>query len=217
MSIEITIDNGLEEKIVQLDENMSVKEAKEKTGEVNSSRWFLKKPHRRTQMVMSDDQTLSYYKIKDGDVIFTTRLNNKGGGGFGLNTIDVSKNNTKIIGFDHNAPFYRIVGYGLSIQAKCGNDCEAKDKIVYCPIGFVQDYDILQNLEEIRCPACKNEVYPKNFGFLKCKYKIDYTKWENNKKETGTVEGQAGEEFKLFSEYSGNANFSKLVFNVTHK
>ncbi len=46
-------------------------------------------------MVMSDDQTLSYYKIKDGDVIFTTRLRNEGGGGFGLNTIDVSKNNTK--------------------------------------------------------------------------------------------------------------------------
>ena len=52
MSIKITIDNGLEEKIVQLDENMSVKEAKEKTGEVN--RWFLKKPHRRYKMVMSD-------------------------------------------------------------------------------------------------------------------------------------------------------------------
>ena len=74
MSIEITIDNGLEEKIVQLDGNMSVKEAKEKTGEVNS-RWYLKKP--RYKMIMSDDQTLSYYKIKDGDVIFTTRLHNE--------------------------------------------------------------------------------------------------------------------------------------------
>ena len=78
MSIKITIDNGLEEKIVQLDENMSVKEAKEKIGEVNRCRWYLKKPHRRTKMVMSDDQTLSYYKIKDGDVIFTTRLHNVG-------------------------------------------------------------------------------------------------------------------------------------------
>ena len=218
MSIEITIINyDGEEKNVKLEENLTVKEAKEKTDEIAST-WYLKKYYRRSLIPMSNDKSLSYYKIKDGDIIKSFKgEKNAGGGGFGLNTIDVSKNNTRIISFDHNAPFYRTVGYGLSIKAICGNDCEAKDKIVYCPVGFVQDYDILQNLQNIRCPACENEVYPKNFGFLECKYKIDYTKWENNKKETDSVEGQAGEEFKLFSEYSGNANFSKLVFNVTHK
>ena len=114
--------------------------------------------------------------------------------------------------------YYRYVCNGLNIQAICGfNDCEAKDKIVYCKIGFVRDYNIFNNLENIKCPACGNEIYPKNFGFLSCKYKIDYTKWENNKKQSGTVEGEAEGEFKIFSEYSGNANFSKLVFNVTQQ
>ena len=162
-----------------------------------------------------EKKTLEYYDITRSVSIFQT-CSESGGGGFGLNTVDVSKNNTRIIEFDNNAPFYRIVGKGLSIQAICGNDCEAKDHIVYCQIGFVRDYDILQHLSEIKCPACKKEVYPKNFGFLRCNYEIYYEKWENNKKETGKVSGYAEDEFKVFDEYSsGNANFSKLVFNVS--
>ena len=163
----------------------------------------------------NEEKTLEYYDITRSVSILQT-CSESGGGGFGLNTVDVSKNNTRIIEFDKNAPFYRVVGEGLSIQAICGNDCEAKDHIVYCQIGFVRDYDILQHLSEIKCPACKKEVYPKNFGFLRCNYEIYYEKWENNKKETGKVSGYAEDEFKVFDEYSsGNANFSKLVFNVS--
>lgn len=162
-----------------------------------------------------EKKTLEYYGITRSVSILQTAYES-GGGGFGLNTVDVSKNNTRIIEFDNNAPFYRIVGKGLSIQAICGNDCEAKDQIVYCLLGCVRDYDILQHLSEIKCPACKKEVYPKNFGFLRCNYEIYYEKWENNKKETGKVSGYAKDEFKVFDEYSsGNANFSKLVFNVS--
>ena len=165
---------------------------------------------------LSDEKkTLEDYGITRSVSILQT-CSESGGGGFGLNTVDVSKNNTRIIEFDNNAPFYRIVGEGLSIQAICGNDCEAKDQIVYCLLGCVRDYDILQHLSEIKCPACKKEVYPKNFGFLRCNYEIYYEKWENNKKETGKVSGYAEDEFKVFDEYSsGNANFSKLVFNVS--
>ena len=90
-----------------------------------------------------------------------------------------------------------------------------KNKIVYCLIGYVRDYDLLTNMRNIICPACGNEVYPKNFGFLKCKYKIDYIKWENNKKVVNFVEGEADDKFKIFDEYSGNATFLKLIFNVT--
>ena len=165
---------------------------------------------------LSDEKkTLEDYGITRSVSILQT-CSESGGGGFGLNTVDVSKNNTRIIEFDNNAPFYRKVGKGLSIQAICGNDCEAKDQIVYCLLGCVRDYDILQHLSEIKCPACKKEVYPKNFGFLRCNYEIYYEKWENNKKETGKVSGYAEDEFKVFDEYSsGNANFSKLVFNVS--
>ena len=132
--------------------------------------------------VLKDDKTFSDYDIEEDDVIISS-ANNIGGGGFGLNTIDVSKNNTEIVEFDYNAPDYRTVGNGLNVQAICGSDCEAKDKIVYCRIGFVRNYDVIQNVGNgnIKCPACNNLIYPKNFGFLRCKYRIDFTKWENNK------------------------------------
>ena len=130
MSLNIKITDGENIKKVQLNENMTVREAKEKTDEVGK-RWIYRGE------ILLDNNTLSYYNIKDGRKIQSSERYN-GGGGFGLNTIDVSKNNTKIIGFDENAPFYRIVGYGFSIQAECGNDCKAKDEIVYCYKGFFQ-------------------------------------------------------------------------------
>lgn len=198
-------------KIFEVNENMTIEEAKVLMGEINNV-WKL------GGIILKGYKTFSDYDIEEEDVIISS-ANNIGGGGFGLNTIDVSKNNTKIVEFDYNAPYYRTVGNGLSIQAICGSDCEAKDKIVYCPIGFVRNYDVLQNIGNgnIKCPACKNLIYPKNFGFLRCKYKIDFTKWEGNKPISNSVEGEADEKFKLFSEYSGNANFTKLIFTVTEK
>ena len=88
-------------------------------------------------------------------------MDNLKGGGFGLNTVDVSKNNTRIVEFDENAPSYRIVGTGLSVKAKCGNEnCKAYNDIVYCYLGCVRDFDMLNKLSEIKCPSCSNEVYP---------------------------------------------------------
>ena len=198
-------------KIFEVNENMTIEEAKVLMGEINNV-WKL------GGIILKGYKTFSDYDIEEEDVIISS-ANNIGGGGFGLNTIDVSKNNTKIVEFDYNAPYYRTVGNGLSIQAICGSDCEAKDKIVYCPIGFVRNYDVLQNIGNgnIKCPACKNLIYPKNFGFLRCKYKIDFTKWEGNKPISNSVEGEADEKFKLFSECSGTANFTKLIFTVTEK
>ena len=210
MRIKLSNSKG-REKIFEVNENMTIEEAKKMTGQANKQ-WIYE------AQVLEDDKTFSDYDIEEDDVIISS-ANNVGGGGFGLNTIDVSKNNTRIVEFDNNAPYYRRVGNGLSIQAICGSDCEAKDKIVYCPIGFVRNYDVLQSVGNgnIKCPACKNLIYPKNFGFLRCKYKIDFTKWEGNKPISNSVEGEADEKFKLFSEYSGNANFTKLIFTVTEK
>ena len=195
----------------EVDKNMTIEEAKKMIGQADND-WIYDGD------ILEDDKTFSDYYIKEGCQIMTVGRF-KAGGGFGLNTIDVSKNNTRIVEFDDNAPYYRMVGNGLSIQAICGSDCEAKDKIVYWHIGFVRNYDVLQNVGNgnIKCPACRNPIYPKNFGFLRCKYKIDFTKWEGNKPISNSVEGEADGEFKLFSEYSGNANFTKLIFTVTYK
>ena len=166
------------------------------------------------KILEDEKKTLEYYGITRSVSILQIS-EPVGGGGFGLNTVDVSKNNTRIIELDKNAPFHRIVGEGLSIQAICKNECKVKDHIVYCHIGLVRDYDILQHLSEIKCPSCKKMVYPKNFGFIHCKYAVYYEKWENGKKYAGDVLGKAENEFILFDEYSsGNDNFIRIVFDV---
>ena len=194
-------------KTFEVDKNMTIKKAKEMIDQVD-------KVWRYDGEILKDGKTFSDYDIEEGCEI-TTSDRARGGGGPGINTIDVSKNNAR----DCDFRYYRRVLNGLNIEAICGSDCEAKDKIVYCPIGFVRNYDVLQNVGNgnITCPACKNLIYPKNFGFLRCKYKIDFTKWEGNKPISNSVEGEADEKFKLFSEYSGNANFTKLIFTVTEK
>ena len=166
MRIKLKDSRGLTETF-EVDKNMTIEEAKKMTGQADNE-WMY------CGDFLEDDKTFSDYDIEEGcEIIFIARFE---AGGF--DTIDVSKNNTEIVEFDYNAPDYRTVGNGLSIQAICGSDCEAKDKIVYCRIGFVRNYDVIQNCGNgnIKCPACKNLIYPKNFGFLRCKYKIDFTK-----------------------------------------
>ena len=102
----------------------------------------------------------------------------------------------------------------MSVQAIYENDCVLKNQIIYTTLGFVTNYNILSHLNDIKCPKCQKTVYPKNFGFLQCKYEIEYDKWENNKKISGSIEGKTEKEFILFSEYSGIATFSKLIFDV---
>ena len=138
----------------------------------------------------------------------------RGDAGFGLCTIDVEKNDARIIEQDIDAPPYRRICNGLSVQAICENDCVLKNQIIYTTLGFVTNYNILSHLNDIKCPKCQKTVYPKNFGFFQCKYEIEYDKWENNKKISGSIEGKTEKEFILFSEYSGIATFSKLIFDV---
>ena len=60
---------------------------------------------------------------------FSIKAHSGAGEGFGLCTIDIEKNNTRIIEFDYKAPPYRSIGYGLSVQAICENDCVLKNQI----------------------------------------------------------------------------------------
>ena len=76
---------------------------------------------------LRDNKTFSDYGIKDGDTIYSCQEIWGGGAGFGLCTIDVEKNNTRIIELDYKAHPYRSIGYGLSVQAICENDCVLKN------------------------------------------------------------------------------------------
>ena len=79
---------------------------------------------------------------------------------------------------------------------------------------FVKNYELLHNLNDIKCPACHKMVVPRNFGFYQCKYKIKYMKCENNSYSSGEVKGEAGNEFRTFDSSSGNASFVSLIFDI---
>ena len=79
--------------------------------------------------LLYNDKTFSDNGIKDG-YILVLLPEFRGGAGFGLCTIEVEKNNTRIIELDDNAPPYRRIVYGLSVQAICENDYVLKLKYI---------------------------------------------------------------------------------------
>ena len=144
------------------------------------------------------------------------------GGGGGITTVDISKNNTLTLSFSSTAPNYREVCDGLNIKSICknkNNSCDALNDVIYIKIGFVKNWNLCENLEKkVKCPVCGGRVKPLNYGFTNCNYEIEYEKEVDDGYEDGKVNGKAEEnEFKLFNESeSGTAVFPKLIFNITH-
>ena len=199
---------------IKVNPKMTIREAKQLFykiyGNENNNQWKFMAD------VLKDEKTLEFYEIEDNDEIEANKIS-RGGGlpFFGIETIDVSKNISKVLKFDKNAPYYRCIINGLNIQSICSNnDCEAYNKVVWVQIGYVNNYDLFQNIEKIKCPACDKIVVPQNFGFYKCKYKIKYMKSEKMSYSSGEVNGEAGNEFTTFDSSSGTAIFVKLIFDV---
>ena len=159
MSLKIKIKNSGKETIISVYPNMTIEDAKKLFfGGIRTRLLY-------DGEILHNDKTFSDYGIEDGDTISNCGVP-RGGAGFGLCTIDVEKNNTKIIEHDRKAPPYRSIGDGLSVQAICENDCVLKNQIIYITLGFVTNYNILSHLNDIKCSKCQKIVYPKNFGFF---------------------------------------------------
>ena len=137
----------------------------------------------------------------------------------GIETVDISKNKTKEVSPAKNVPSYRYASKGLNIRATCkNNNCIAYNDVVYIQIGYVQNWNLFEHLEDkVVCPSCKEMVNPENYYFKKCCYKIDYIKNCDGKMKRGSISGSASSDnYKTFDEEeSGKAIFAKLVFNVT--
>lgn len=169
---------------------------------------------------LNNEKTFEDYGIENDDVITSNERSRGGGGYFGISTIDVSKNKTKNLGFDKEAPDYRLVSYGLNIQSKCKNkNCKAYEDIIYIQFNYVTKWNLLENIDKVRCPVCNSRVKPINFGFFNCKYEIEYEKDEDDEIKSGTISGESGEkDFIVFDDYSsGKAIFIKLIFNISLK
>ena len=162
------------------------------------------------------NKTVKEINLSNNDevVVFCRKLL----GGFGgLKIVDISKNKVKYLGFSESAPKYRYVINGLNIKSICKNpSCEANNKVIFIQKGFVDKWDLIQNLNDIKCPICGKRVVPKNFGFTRCKYIINFTKVENDEYIDDKVENEVtGDKFQLFDENeSGKAEFISLTFTV---
>ena len=168
-----------------------------------------------------DKQINQIRAFKPEAIIQVRDIDNVQGSG-GITTVDISKNNTRIISFSSTAPYYREVCGGLNIMSICknkNNSCDALNDVIYIKIGFVKNWNLYENLEKkVKCPVCEGRVKPLNYGFINCNYEIEYEKEVDDGYEDGKVNGKAEEnEFKLFNESeSGTAVFPKLIFNITH-
>ena len=169
------------------------------------------------------DKQINQIRAFKPEAIIRVRNNfNVKGGGNGITTVDISKNNTRTISFSSTAPYYREVCDGLNIMSICknkNNSCDALNDVIYIKIGFVKNWNLCENLEKkVKCPVCDGRVKPLNYGFTNCNYEIEYEKEVDDGYEDGKVNGKAeGNEFKLFNESeSGTAVFPKLIFNITH-
>ena len=206
--IYINLPNG-KELPLNVNENDTIENAKIKYNKENTIWTF-------NAEVLKNEKTFKDYEIEDDDVIICSY---EVKGGCGIKTIDVSKNQMIVMGFNPSAPDYRYAIDGLNIISKCkkNKSCIANQQTIIVQIGFVTNWNLLDNLKKIKCPKCNERVFPSNFGFTGCKYKIDYEKVENDDEFINAfVEGEAGkEEFKKFDEYSGTANFTKLIFNIS--
>ena len=156
--------------------------------------------------------------IKNNSVVHFRRQQPLVGCGGGIITVDVSKNITKEVEGAKTGPSYRTGCDGLCIRATCKNEnCIAYNDTVYAKIGYVQNWNLFEHLEDsVLCPSCKELVNPDNYYFKNCYYRIDFIKNEAGKMIRGSVNGDASpDKYKYFFEKeSGQALFSKLVFSV---
>ncbi len=158
--------------------------------------------------------------IKNNSVVYFTRKKWMLYSG-GIITVDVSKNITKEVEGGKTGLSYRKGCDGLCIQATCKNEnCIAYNDTVYAKIGYVQNWNLFEHLEDsVLCPSCKELVNPENYYFRNCYYRIDFIKNEAGKMIRGSVNGDASpDKYKYFFEKeSGQALFSKLVFSVRRR
>ena len=175
--------------------------------------------HTRGKLIKKEDlnKTVKEMHLRNNDKIEINYTGHTIGGFGGFQIVDISQNKVKYIPFSKSAPKYRIVDNGLNIKSICKNpSCEANGQVIFIIIGFVEEWDLFQNMKNIKCPICTKKVVPKNFGFSRCKYIIKYTKVENDEPIDDEVKNETtGDKFQLFDEdESGKVEFMSLIFTV---
>jgi len=108
----------------------------------------------------------------------------------GLMFIDPSNSNIKQLSLSKEAPKWRVISEGLNIFGICENPkCKAnKKQVIFRALkgnrhlpekGMI--FDMLENVENIKCPICNEIIEPETCGFFECEYQFIGKKIEGRK------------------------------------
>ena len=166
--------------------------------------------------VLKDNDTFSFLKIDDLDII-EAHPSSRGGGGIDMADISNEKGLKKCY-FSKNAPKWNIITKGLNISGICTNEkCEAYEKEVDCQIG-IGTFDLVRDADRIKCPICCEEIDPTTCVFDKCQYKFEGKKKDKIKKKTEYVSSgwkRVEKDFEYYDpDLSGTVTWLMLIIET---
>ncbi|KAA6399115.1 MAG: putative Ubiquitin family protein [Streblomastix strix] len=152
-------------------------------------------------------------QIKDEDTLYSSGLTGEctvmlvlrmEGGSF----IDASGvMSMQTIDFSDDAPAYRNVKRGLSIEGRCKNQlCPASGHMCICSFGF-EEFNLLTS--KAKCPLCKQDIDPVKPGFSNCFFNIQAVKTNGEKLWTHWLESR--DKYQTYDESKvGSINYREL-------
>ena len=146
------------------------------------------------------------------------QIGESAGSGIPMKFNDLSKKNTKKIGFSKNAPSYRGITKGINIFGICKcTYCKAYNNEVVVMIKK-KIIDLVKERDELFCPECGSLIIPKTVGFHLCEYKIYGYKLENGRSQRfNNPPGKAKDKNNLTyfdNGLNGEVMFTELIIEV---
>jgi len=154
-------------------------------------------PYNKFKKLFNNKKYYNSYLVKDDAVSYSFNFiplgQYMGAGGDsygGLMFIDPSNSNIKQLSLSKEAPKWRVISEGLNIFGICENPkCKAnKKQVIFRALkgnrhlpekGMI--FDMLENVENIKCPICNEIIEPETWGFFECEYQFIGKKIEDRK------------------------------------
>jgi len=186
LSLKLTEDINNEISTFPKDNYISIKFNNELLGLFPKSKQGL--PYKKFIKLFNTEKFFNSTGIRDDDISYSLNFNTIGnvigrGGDFfgGLMFIDPNDSNIKKLSLSKEAPKWRVISEGLNIFGICENPkCEAyKKEVIFRALksdeplpenGMI--FNMLENVDSIRCPICNKIIDPDTCGFFKCEYQF---------------------------------------------